>query len=108
MCSDAWVGVAGAFVGGFFAFAGTILTHHLQSRKQSKIDGARKQLLKSTLKQAGGNGWMSINTLAHIIGANLDETRALLIEIEARGSMKTSREVWSLISRNPLPESSEN
>jgi len=105
MCSEAWVGVIGALVGGLITLAGTLLTHHLQSRKQSRIDAARKKLLKTTLQGAGGAGWMSIGTLAQIVGADLEATRALLIEIDARGSMKTDKEMWSLISRNPLPTS---
>lgn len=66
----------------------------------------RKDLLKKTLLTAGEAGWMSVNTLAHIIGADRDATRALLIEIGARGLMKTDKEVWPLISRNPLPTAS--
>lgn len=108
MCSEAWVGVIGALVGGLITLAGTLLTHHLQGRKQSRLDAARKRLLKNTLQGAGGTGWMSIGTLTQIIGAAPDATRALLIEIDARGSMKTDKEMWSLISRNPLPNSSED
>ncbi len=108
MCSEAWAGVIGALVGGLITLAGTFFTHHLQGRKQSRIDAARKKLLKSTLQGAGGTGWMRIGTLAQIVGADMDATRALLIEIGARGSMKTDKETWSLISRNPLPTSSED
>ncbi|WP_306258042.1 hypothetical protein [Pararhizobium sp. IMCC21322] len=108
MAIEAWTGVVGALVGGLAAISGTWLTHILQSRKQSRIDLARKKLLTTTLKGAEGAGWMSIQTLAQIVGANLDVTRALLIEIEARGSMKTNKEMWSLLSRNPLPRSSED
>lgn len=45
---------------------------------------------------------------AQIAGTDLDATRALLIEIDARRSMKTNKEMWSLIARNPLPNTSED
>lgn len=101
-----WAVVAGAAIGILGTLGSTWLAHHLNGRKQSRIDNARKELLKKTLEGAGNTGWMSVETLAHIIGADLDTTRALLIEVDARGSMKTDNEVWSLISRNPLPNDS--
>lgn len=107
MGEGAWV-VAGAAIGGFISLGTAALNHFLAGRKQRKIDRARKKLLQTTLKGAGGDGWMHIATLAHIVGADLDTTRTLLIDIQARGSMKTDRETWSLISRNPLPASNES
>lgn len=101
--SGEWAVVAGAALGILGTLGATWLTHHLNGRKQVRIDKARKVLLQKTLKGAAKTGWMSIETLAHIVGADQDATRALLIEIDARGSMKTDREMWSLISRNPLP-----
>lgn len=103
MANGEWAVVFGAAIGILGTLASTWLTHYLNSRKQSRIDRARKNLLKVTLTQARENGWMSVETLAQIVGADLDTTRALLIEIDARGSMKTNKEMWSLISRNPLP-----
>lgn len=106
MAGGEWAVVAGAAIGILGTLGSTWLTHHLNGRKKSRIDKARKDLLKKTLAGAGQTGWMSVETLAHIIGADLDTTRALLIEIDARGSMKTDKEMWSLISRNPLPTNS--
>ena len=106
MACGEWAVVAGAAIGIFGTLGSAWLTHHLNGRKQFRIDGARKKLLKKTLEGAGQTGWMSVEILAHIIGADLDTTRALLIEIDARGSMKTDNEMWSLISRNPLPHES--
>nr|WP_321509304.1 hypothetical protein [uncultured Celeribacter sp.] len=107
MAVGEWAVVAGAAIGILGTLGSTWLAHHLHGQKQSRIDKARKDLLKKTLAGAGKNGWMSVETLAHVIGADLDTTRALLIEIDARGSLGTSKEMWSLISRNPLPADSD-
>ncbi|KCZ50371.1 hypothetical protein [Hyphomonas pacifica] len=107
MAGGEWAVVAGAAIGILGTLGSTWLAHQLDGRKQSRIDKARKDLLKKTLAGAEKTGWMSVETLAHIIGADLDTTRALLIEINARGSMKTEKEMWSLISRNPLPTDSD-
>lgn len=106
MAGGEWAVVAGAAIGILGTLGSTWLSHHLNSRKQSRIDKTRQKLLKKTLDQAAKTGWVSVETLAHIIGSELDTTRALLIEIEARGSMKSDKEMWSLISRNPLPTES--
>lgn len=107
MGEGAWV-VAGAAIGGFISLGTVALNHFLAGRKQRKIDKARKKLLHTTLKGAKGKGWMQVKTLAHIVGADLDSTRTLLIDIQARGSMDVNKESWSLISRNPLPVSDDS
>lgn len=101
--SSEWAVVAGAVAGGVVSIGTTLLSSWLAERRQNRLDKLRKNLLKKALTGAGKKGWMEIAALAQIVGADLDSTRALLIEIEARGSMRTNREVWSLISRNPLP-----
>jgi hypothetical protein len=101
-----WAVVAGAAIGVLGTLGSSWLSHSLHERKQTKIDKARSGLLNKALNGAGVTGWMSIETLAHIVGADLDVTRALLIGIEARGSMMTKKEMWSLISQNPLPTDS--
>ena len=103
MAGGEWAVVSGAAIGILGTLGSTMLTHHLTGRRQSRIDKARKGLLQKALAGTGKTGWMSVETLAHIIGADLDTTRTLLIEIDARGSMMTNKEMWSLISRNPLP-----
>ena len=107
MASGEWAVVAASAVGFLGMMGTTWLTHHLKGRKRARIDNPRKCLLKKALVGAEKKGWMSIETLAHTVGADLETTRALLIQIDARGSMKTDKEMWSLISRNPLPTSSD-
>lgn len=106
MADGEWAVVAGAAIGILGTLGSTWLTHHLNGGKQSRMDKARKGLLQKTLAGAGQTGWMSVETLAQIIGADFETTRNLLIEIDARGSMTTNKEMWSLISRNPLPTDS--
>lgn len=108
MCSEAWAGVVGALIGILGTLGSTWLTNFLAGRKQSRLDGNRKRLLSKALKAAGGAGWMDIEKLAQIIGSDKDATRSLLIEIDARGSLKLNRETWSLLSRNPLPTIAED
>lgn len=107
MSGEVWAGVVGTAIGVAGTLGATFLTDYLAGRKQSRIDESRKKLLKRALKEVGGQGWLQINTLAQLVGADIDTTRALLIEIEARGSMKPDRETWSLIDRNPLPTLSD-
>lgn len=107
MCYELWIGVVGTLAGAGSTLGGVYLTHYLGNQKQSKLESLRKPLLRRTLDNAGKDGWMSIEALAQIVGANLDDTRGLLIQIEARGSMKVGKEMWSLISRNPLPTTSD-
>lgn len=103
MAGGEWAVVTGAAVGMLGTLGSAWLAHHLNGRKQNRIDNARRYLLKKTLTGAGKTGWISVQTLAQVVGANLETTRALLIEIDARGSLTTDKEMWSLISRNPLP-----
>ena len=99
--------VTGTALGITGTLGSTILAHYLNNQKQARIDKARKSFLKKALLGAGNTGWMSVETLTHTIGYDLDTTRTLLIEIEVRGSMRTDKEIWSLISRNALPTNSK-
>ena len=103
MGCEFWAGLIGALVGGAISLAGIALQHYLSIRRQDALDSVRKKLLKEMLENAGGDGWMTIETLARVVGAEFDTTKRLLLEIEARGSQK-DKDVWSLIRRNPLPK----
>lgn len=50
-----------------------------------------------------GEASVHIDVLAQVVGADTATTRALLVEVAARGCMKTDKEMWSLLSRNALP-----
>lgn len=99
-------GLYGALVGGLIAIlvgaASTLLTHHLQNGRSSKLDEKRKELLKRML--SGERNWRKLTTLSHVIGADEDTTKRLLLEIDARAS-EGGENIWGLISRNPLSTS---
>jgi hypothetical protein len=46
--------------------------------------------------------WRKLDTLMHVIGADEQTTKRLLLEIGARAS-EDGQPLWGLISRNPLP-----
>jgi hypothetical protein len=43
-----------------------------------------------------------LETLMHVIGANEDKTKALLLEVGAR-ALEDGKPLWGPKSRNPLP-----
>lgn len=47
--------------------------------------------------------WRKLETLAHVIGADENETMSLLLELGARAS-EDGEKLWSLISRNSFQD----
>ena len=97
-----WIGVIGAFVGGFLTIVGQLVVHWLQNRRGRALDKARTKLLRQMLER---KDWRKLSTLSRVVGADTDTTRRLLIELGARGSEKPredDEEVWGLISKHPL------
>jgi hypothetical protein len=45
--------------------------------------------------------WRKLDTLSHVIGANEETTKRLLIELGARGS-EDQQELWGLIKHHPF------
>ncbi len=96
------VGILGVVVGSLATIGGNILLNWLQGRKQKSLDEARKGLLQQMLTE---RDWRKLSTLSRVIGADYDETRRLLIAINARGSelpKDDHDEAWGLISKHPL------
>ncbi|WP_299661234.1 hypothetical protein [uncultured Ruegeria sp.] len=96
--------IFGGLIGGI---VGPIVLEEYQSRKHDKEwKGPRKKLLKSMLKDSKYK-FKSLERLSRTIGCTEDETRSLLIELGARGTVlkKSKKEGWALIERAPLPES---
>jgi len=96
------VGILGVVVGSLATIGGNILLNWLQGRKQKSLDEARKGLLQQMLTE---RDWRKLSTLSRVIGADYDETRRLLIDINARGSKLPKDdhdEAWGLISKHPL------
>jgi len=96
------VGILGVVVGSLATIGGNILLNWLQGRRQKSLDEARKGLLRQMLTE---RDWRKLSTLSRVIGAEHDETRRLLISINARGSelpKNDNEEAWGLISKHPL------
>lgn len=103
MALDAgWAGVLGAAIGAIATVMGIPITHWLQNKRELSLAAKRRERLRGMLS---GNKlkWRSIDALASSIGANEDETKKLLIEIEARAAFTDARK-WALVSRAPWPD----
>ena len=96
------IGILGVVVGSLATIGGNVFLNWLQGRKQKSLDEARKRLLREMLTE---RDWRKLSTLSRVIGADSDETRRLLIAINARGSElpeDNDEEAWGLISKHPL------
>lgn len=96
----ALVAFASSVTGAAIAAASQLLQFHLSEKARSKGDDARKGVL---LKMLDCDGWRKLDTLTHVIGADEETTKRLLIEVGARAS-ETGKPIWALIARKPLPE----
>jgi hypothetical protein len=99
----ALIGVAGAVIGSISTLLGQWLVHWLKRRSEKQKDEPRRKLLKKMLEDDKFE-WRSLNTLMHVIGADEETTKQLLLEIGARAS-EDGKDLWALISRKPLPHS---
>lgn len=101
----ALIGVSGAVIGSVATVAVQWLSHHLQERAAEKRDKPIKNILLNMLKSPKYE-WRKLETLMHVIGADEQTTKRLLLEIGARAS-EDGKPLWGLIQRNPLPEDTE-
>ena len=103
--SEGWAVVAGAIAGGVVGALSSLstafLNDYLKNKCKDKLDEARKVLLRQMLEDQRFD-WREIATLAHVIGADFDTTKRLLLEIGARAS-ENGNDVGGLISRHPFP-----
>jgi predicted acylesterase/phospholipase RssA len=101
MSAEGWV-VIGTLLGAIVGSLSTVLfTEYLKSRRADRLDAARQDLLTRMLQDKRFS-WRKLETLAHVIGADENTAKRLLLEVGARASEDGS-ETWGLISRNPLP-----
>lgn len=97
------IGIIGGIVGSLLTLAGNVFLHKLKERPQKQLDEKRKTTLKIMLEDDRfSEKWRNINTLSAVIGASEEETKRLLVEIEARGSEKADGK-WGLIKHHPFP-----
>ncbi|HVL48148.1 MAG TPA: hypothetical protein VM889_06290 [Candidatus Thermoplasmatota archaeon] len=99
----ALIGVGGAIVGSVATVSVEWLRAHLANKAEERRDKPRKDLLKKLL-QSKKFQWRRLDTLMHVIGADEETTKRLLLDIGARAS-EDGQPLWGLVSRNPLPES---
>lgn len=97
----ALIGVAGAVIGSIATMAGNVLLPWLRERSDARKDEPRKKLLKEMLNHPE-HSWRQLDTLMHVIGADEETTKRLLLQIDARAS-EDGQPLWGFISRNPLP-----
>jgi hypothetical protein len=97
----ALIGVSGAVIGSIATVAVQVLNHCLQQCAAAKKEKPRKDLLLQLL-QAPQFQWRKLETLMHVIGADEETTKRLLLEVGARGS-EDGQAIWGLVKRNPLP-----
>lgn len=97
----ALIGVAGAVVGSVATITAGVVAHFLERKAAEKRDKPRKVLLLEMLSKPEYT-WRQFGTLMHVIGADEETTKHLLLEIGARAS-EDGKSLWGLVSRNPLP-----
>ena len=99
----ALIGFGGVVIGAVIQIIGSVVKHYLEQRTKDRTDERRKQLLMTMLESERFK-WRNLETLMHVIGADEETTKRLLLEIGARGS-EDKQELWGLIKRNPFKES---
>jgi hypothetical protein len=96
------IGLIGVLVGGFISFIGNLVVERFKQRAVAKKDEPRKKLLRTMLTDNRfPEHWRQLSTLMHVIGANEETTKQLLIEVGARGS-EDKQDLWGLIEYHPL------
>ena len=96
------IGLIGVVVGSVLAILGNVVIHCLKERSLAKKDKPRKKLLMEMLEDNRfADRWRKLDTLMHVIGANEETTKRLLLEIGARGS-EDGQELWGLIKFHPF------
>jgi hypothetical protein len=101
MHGSAWAVVFGTTVGALGAPFSVWLTHYLGRSEEARLNANRKSLLKSMLTDDKYE-WRSLVVLSHVVGADEEKTKRLLLELSARAS-EDGTSKWALISRVGLP-----
>ncbi|MEQ8360107.1 MAG: hypothetical protein RH860_11515 [Cytophagales bacterium] len=96
----ALIGISGAIIGSLGTLAGQWQVHRLKVQAEKSKDEPRRKLLLKML-ESDENDWRSLETLSHVIGADKEKTKNLLIDIGARAS-EDGKELWALIKNKPF------
>ena len=101
------IGLMGVVVGAASTALGNLLINWLQERSRTRADRPRKELLLKMLNdERFPQRWRSFDTLQHVIGADDETARRLLIEIGARAS-EDKQALWGLLKYHPLNETDQ-
>lgn len=101
------IGLIGVIVGSVLTIIGNIVQQRLNERLRRKLDGARKEILKTMLQDERFlKKWRKLATLARVIGADEETTKKLLIEIKARGS-ENDDGLWGLVEHHPFNQTAQ-
>lgn len=90
----------GTALGVFGSLLTTYLNAHLSKAKPDPVAAARKKLLLAMLEDERFT-WRYFDVLCHVIGANEETTKALLLEVGARAS-EDGQNLWCLVTRHPF------
>jgi hypothetical protein len=94
-------------VGSVLTVLGNVVMHCLKEQSLAKKDKPRKQLLMKMLEDDHfADHWRKLDMLSHVIGANEETTKRMLIELGARGP-EDRQELWDLIKHIRLRRNSE-
>lgn len=96
----ALIGVGGAVIGSIATLAGNFLMHWLKTRDEKNKEKPARVLLTEMLNH-NDYTWRKLDTPMHVIGANEETTKRLLLEVGARAS-EDGQNLWALKSRAPL------
>ena len=96
------VGLVGVIVGSVLTIIGNIVLHYLKQRADSSKYAPHKKLLKEMLEDKRfSDKWRKLDTLMHVIGADEETTKRLLLEIDARAS-EDGQALWGLKKYHPF------
>jgi hypothetical protein len=96
----ALVAAGSVVAGSIVTTVGQVVHSYMQERLDRKRDEPRRKLLRAMLGDQRYE-WRNLDTLRHVIGADAETAKRLLMEIDARAS-ENGKDLWGLLSRHPL------
>ena len=101
----ALIGITGAVIGSVATIIGNVVLHFLKERTDAQREKPQRAILAEMLKHPD-HQWRKLDTLMHVIGADEQTAKRLLLEIGARAS-EDGQPLWGLLERNPLPKAKQ-
>lgn len=97
----ALIGLGGAVIGSVATISAQIVVDCLRRKELERQEKPQIEMLTEMLNHPK-HQWRSLDRLQHVIGADEETTKRLLLKIGARAS-EDGKPIWGLRSRNPLP-----